>query len=69
MRRMKKIRINKAIFSDEAIQITIKAYNGYANMSVESRDKYAIVTFQDCKYDEELTAKEFENYLIGIENS
>lgn len=66
---MKKIQINKTIFSDEAIQITIKAYNGYANMSVESRDDYAIVTFQDCKYDEEQTVKEFENYLIGIENS
>lgn len=66
---MKKLRINRSIYSDESIAITLKAYQGYAVATVKYKKDYAIVTFWKCKYDEEQTIKEFENYMIGVENS
>ena len=39
-----------------------------ARISVIEEAKYIQVSFTDCKYDEIRTVKEFENYLIGLEN-
>lgn len=44
-------------------------YKNYAAMSVQYKQEYAIITFWKCKYDEDQTIKEFENYMIGVENS
>lgn len=44
-------------------------YESYAAITAKFRDDYAVLTFGNCKYDEEQTIKEFENYMIGIENS
>lgn len=66
---MKKLSINRNIYSDRAIKESIKAYKNYALMSVKYNKEYAVVVFWKCKYDENQTIKEFENYMIGIENS
>lgn len=66
---MKKIQINRSVYSDDAIQKTMEAYKGYAVMTVNYQKEYAALTFWKCKYDEDQTTKEFENYMIGIENS
>lgn len=66
---MKKIEINRSVYSDETIKTTMKMYQNHAVTSVKFGDKYAVITFWKCKYDEEQTIKEFENYMIGIENS
>ncbi len=66
---MKKIQINRSIYSDETIKETMKIYQHLARTTVKFKEKYAIVTFWKCRYDEEQTIKEFENYMIGIENS
>jgi hypothetical protein len=47
----------------------MEAYKGYAVMTVNYQKEYAALTFWKCKYDEDQTTKEFENYMIGIENS
>lgn len=65
---MKKLRINRYIFSNETIEKTMAAYRNHASTTVFYKQDYAIVTFWKCKYDEALTIKEFENYMIGIEN-
>lgn len=65
---MKKLRINRYIFSNETIEKTMAAYRNHAATTVSYKQDYATVTFWKCKYDEELTIKEFENYMIGIEN-
>lgn len=65
---MKKIKINRTIFSDSTISKTIKAYQNHATTTVKYKGDYAIVTFWSTKYDEEKTIKEFENYMIGFEN-
>ncbi len=38
-------------------------------MTVKYTQNNAVITFLKCKYDENLTIKEFENYMIGLENS
>jgi hypothetical protein len=66
---MKKIKINRNIYSDRTIKAAIQAYKHHAMISANFKNEYAILTFLKCKYDEELTIREFENYMIGIENS
>lgn len=44
-------------------------YKNHAVTTVQYKRDYAIITFWKCKYDEEQTIKEFENYMIGVENS
>ena len=66
---MKKVKINRDIYSDRAIQIAMSAYNSYAVMTVSYKKNFAVITFWKCKYDEDQTIKEFENYMIGAENA
>lgn len=67
--RMTKIDLNSDIYSEDSVWQAISAYKGYANISMKSKNGYFFVTFSKCKYDEQRTVKEFENYLIGVENS
>ena len=69
MGHMKKIKLNRSIYSDKAINSALTAYNNLAMFTVNFNREYAAVTFIKCKYDEAQTVKEFENYLIGAENS
>lgn len=66
---MKKVQINRSVYSDETIKQTMMAYKNHAVTTVKFLPKYAVVSFWKCKYDESQTIKEFENYMIGIENS
>lgn len=66
---MRKLKINRAVYSDEAIKTAMQAYQRIAVITAQIKGDYAVLTFWKCKYDKEQTVKEFENYLIGIENS
>jgi sRNA-binding regulator protein Hfq len=66
---MKKLKVNRSIYSDEAINQTMMVYKNHAVITVSFKRDYAVITFWKCKYDEALTVKEFENYMIGVENS
>lgn len=66
---MMKIKLNSDIFSLEKINHTKKVYSGYADIMIENIEGYWHLSFENCKYDESLTVREFENYLIGMENS
>ena len=66
---MKKIKINRNVYSDETIKKTIGVYKNHAVITVNYQEDYAVLTFWKCKYDESQTIKEFENYMIGVENS
>ena len=66
---MKKIKYNRDIYSDSAIYTAMLAYKSYAVMTVNYNKEFAVITFWKCKYDEAQTIKEFENYMIGAENS
>jgi hypothetical protein len=66
---MKKVSFNREIYSENTIKQTMKIYHDYATMTVKFNDKQAEITFWKCKYDETQTINEFENYMIGLENS
>lgn len=66
---MKKVQINRSVYSDKTIKTTLEIYQNHAITTVKFKADYAVVTFWKCKYDEEQTIKEFENYMIEIENS
>lgn len=66
---MKRLKVNRSVYSDFAIEQTILAYRDYAVITINYQNDYAIITFWKCKYNEEQTFKEFENYMIGVENS
>jgi hypothetical protein len=66
---MRELKLNKEIYNVEKIMKTMNVYRGYAKCSMSYDGDYTIVTFDDCKYDENITIREFENYLIGLENS
>ena len=65
---MKKLKINRSVYSDESIEKTRTAFRDHAITLIAYKQQYAIVTFLKCKYDEAQTIKEFENYMIGAEN-
>lgn len=66
---MKRVRINRNVYSDQTIEKTRMVYRNHAVTTVQYKRDYAIITFWKCKYDEDQTTKEFENYMIGVENS
>lgn len=66
---MKRVQINRSVYSDETVKATMKIYQNYAVTTVKIKGDCAVLTFWKCKYDEEQTIKEFENYMIEIENS
>lgn len=63
------LKLNSDIFHLEKINFTIKTYSEYADITIENVERYWHLSFKNCKYDEALTVREFENYLIGMENS
>ena len=66
---MKVLNLNKTIFSIDNIKKTAAVYEEYAKIKIKIERMYYKVCFDKCKYDEDRTIKEFENYLIGLENS
>ena len=65
---MKKLLLRKDIYSSESIKKAIGSYAGLAEFGIFDAGDYIGVLFNNCKYDEQRTVKEFENYLIGMEN-
>ena len=49
--------------------MAIDAYKELAKITLLHGKRNAEIIITHCKYDEEQTAKEFENYLICLENS
>jgi len=66
---MRKIQIRREIFSLQSIQRAVEDYKKIAKTSLKTGKTYYTVTFWKCIHDEDLTVKEFKNYLIGLENS
>ena len=66
---MKKLELSTEIFTWKHIQAAREAYNGYASIMVLPGKQKWILVFTHCKNDESQTVREFENYLIGLENS
>lgn len=65
---MMSLRLKKEIYRQSKVAEAIRAYKGITDICVEEQTEYWQLMFNNCKYDECRTIKEFENYLIGVEN-
>lgn len=65
---MNKLKLNLDVYSIKNIEKTCQVYAGYAKIKISHVESKIELEFDRCKYDPELTMKEFENYLINIEN-
>lgn len=65
---MIELALNTEIYSEDKINQVQTVYREYAIITKKLVDQYWILKFDNCWYDESLTIKEFENYLIGLEN-
>ena len=65
---MKTLVLNTEIYSLSNVEKARRAYKDYATVLIRNRDNKLRAYFLHCRYDENQTIKEFENYLIGLEN-
>lgn len=65
---MVKLLLSTEIYSEKNIKETCYAYKTYAKIKMKRKDNYIELIFNSCKYDPNITVKEFENYLINTEN-
>lgn len=63
-----KLQLNADIYSESSIRETCEAYKAYASIKIKKKNEYMELTFDKCKYESGITMKEFENYLINVEN-
>ena len=63
------LELSADVYSENSIKQTIAVYKNYAVIKLKKKRNKWILIFSKCRYDEQLTVKEFENYLIGTENS
>ena len=69
MQKMTKLKLRSDVYTEESIKKVIAVYKTLADIVIEGqKDGYMMICFINCIYDEKLTIKEFENYLIGVEN-
>lgn len=62
------LKLKEDLYCEDNIIGCIRAYKSLAEIIYKKDADYWILSFKNCKYGEERTVKEFENYLIGLEN-
>ena len=62
------LRIKRNLYSENNLRYAIDAYSELCSIKYEIKNNFIECVFKDCVYSEELTIKEFENYLISLEN-
>ena len=65
---MNELLVCKELYKYINILSAIDAYNNIARISIHDTDSYWKLVFSDCVYGTVRTIREFENYLIGLEN-
>ena len=66
---MTELSLNASLFSAEPLKKAIEDYQSLAEIMWYQADGYYMLSFRDCRFDPHRTAMEFENYMIGLENS
>ena len=69
MKKMDRLHIRKELYRIECIVGAIDAYKDIATIRLDDDNDYWLLRFSKCTYDSTRTVREFENYLIGLENS
>ena len=60
------LKLAKEIYSVDRIRSAIEIYADYAIIRLRQDEGYYICEFSDCVNDEDVTVREFENYLISL---
>ena len=66
---MIELNINASIYAKKNIDKVKQLYNDLAKIEEEQISDGICLKFYECALDEKTTVMEFENYLIGLENS
>ena len=66
---MNELYLNKLIYNKSSILQAQNAYRNICTIFINENADYWICEFQNCKYEEVITIKEFENFLIDILNT
>lgn len=65
---MNKLMLSKYIYTFPAIENAISAFSELATISIREETNCYLFEFENCVYEEDITLKEFENYLIDLSN-
>lgn len=68
MKLMNKLILSMDIYSVDSIEKACNAYRNLARIRAKKRKGCMELIFDRCRYDTDITIKEFENYLINAEN-
>lgn len=68
-RQRETLHLHKELYNRSCIYSGINAYRLLAHIRVQENGNYWVCSFSDCVYDPDLTAHEFENYLINLMNA
>ena len=68
MIKVMEISLSKELYSKNNILKAIEDYSSLARIAFGQDNSNWLVRFTNCKYDENRTIWEFENYLIELEN-
>lgn len=65
---MNKLLLHTDIYSESSIEETCDVYKDYARIKIKWKNPYVELIIDRCKFTPDITIKEFENYLINVEN-
>ncbi len=63
---MSELLLRKELYSLAIISRASGDYKNLAHISIKDTGEYYKTVFHNCKYNEQLTINEFENYLIDL---
>lgn len=63
---MNRLFLSKDIYTSEFVEKGISAFSNLAEVKHEMDERYHILIFDNCYYDEELTKREFANYIVDL---
>lgn len=66
---MIKLELSRKIYSIYNLEKVVEIYKNIAKIEIVTESEKYILFFDNCKYNEQTTVYEFENYLIGMENT
>jgi hypothetical protein len=66
---MIKLELSTGIFDKEHILYAVKAFQNICDVGVHEEGSHIICEFSNCTYAENVTCREFENYVIDLMNA
>ncbi len=61
--------MNKEIFTRESVACACERFSDLAEITITERGVYYECRFAHCRWNEKITIREFENYIIDLLNS